>query len=63
MYEYTRMKPVEIVLGSAEEGRGRMMEGVNPTKIYCKHIWKYQMHPPVQRLYGNKIILKKETPS
>jgi hypothetical protein len=41
MYEYTRMKPVEIVLGSAEEGRGRMMEGVNPTEIYCKQICKY----------------------
>jgi hypothetical protein len=31
------MKPVEIVLRRWERGRGRKMEGVNPTKIYFKH--------------------------
>jgi hypothetical protein len=38
IYENRRMKPVEIVLRRGEEGRGRMMEGVNLAKIYCKHI-------------------------
>jgi hypothetical protein len=41
MYENRRMKPVEIVLRRAEGGRRRMMEGVNLTTIYCKHICKY----------------------
>jgi hypothetical protein len=35
------MKPVEIVLRRGEKGRGRMMEGVNPVKIYFKHVCKY----------------------
>jgi hypothetical protein len=34
------MKPVEIVLRSGR-GKGRMMEGINPTKIYFKHISKF----------------------
>jgi hypothetical protein len=55
IYENRRMKPVEIVLRREEEGRGRRMEGVNPTKIYCKHICKYHMYPPVQLSYANKI--------
>jgi hypothetical protein len=29
-YENRRMKPVEIVLRNGEEGRGKVMEGVNP---------------------------------
>jgi methylphosphotriester-DNA--protein-cysteine methyltransferase len=41
IYKNRRMKPVEIVLRRREERRGRTMEGVNPTKIYCKHICKY----------------------
>jgi hypothetical protein len=40
IYENRRMKPVEIVL-RREGGRGRTIEGVNPTKIYCKHVCKY----------------------
>jgi hypothetical protein len=49
MYENRRKKPVEIILR-----RGRMMEGVNLTKIYCKHICKYHNASPVQMLYANK---------
>jgi hypothetical protein len=45
------MKHFEIVLR-----RGRMMEGVNLTKIYSKHICKYHIVSPVQLLYANKII-------
>jgi hypothetical protein len=35
------MKPVGIVVRSGERERGRTTEGVNPTKIYFKHIYKY----------------------
>jgi hypothetical protein len=38
IYENGRMKPVEIVLRSGGEERGRMMEGINLTMIYCKDI-------------------------
>jgi hypothetical protein len=42
IYEKRRIKPTGIVLRSGErEERGRTMEGVNLTKIYCKHICKY----------------------
>jgi hypothetical protein len=41
MYENRRMKPVKIVLRRGEERRGRMMERVNLTKIYFKHVFKY----------------------
>jgi ribosomal protein L44E len=30
------------------------MEGVNLTKIYCKHFCKYHNVPPVQEQYDNK---------
>jgi hypothetical protein len=40
IYENKRMKPMEIVLGRAG-GRGRMMERVNSTQIYVKHLCKY----------------------
>jgi hypothetical protein len=43
--ENQRMIPVEIVL-RREEGRGRTMEGVNLTEIYCKHICKYHNVTP-----------------
>jgi hypothetical protein len=46
-YENRRMKPVEIVLRMGARGRRRMMEEVNLTMIYCKHICKYTMYPPV----------------
>jgi hypothetical protein len=39
------MKPVAVVLLRTTKkrrgGRRRMMEGINPTRIYCKHIHKY----------------------
>jgi hypothetical protein len=40
IYENRRMKPVEIVLRRKGEGRGRTMEGINPSKIYFKYICK-----------------------
>jgi hypothetical protein len=54
IYENRRMKPVGIVLRSGEEERERTMEGVNLTKIYCKHICKYHSVSLVQLLYANK---------
>jgi hypothetical protein len=41
MYENRRVKPVEIVLRREEGGSRQKIEGINPTKIYCKHICKY----------------------
>jgi hypothetical protein len=38
IYENRRMKPVEIVLRMGDERKGRMMERINLTKIYCKHM-------------------------
>jgi hypothetical protein len=38
--ENKRMKPFEIVLRVGEGGRGRTLEVVNLTKIFCKHICK-----------------------
>jgi hypothetical protein len=37
------VNPIEIVLlkTGREGGKGRMMEWVNISKIYCKHICKY----------------------
>jgi hypothetical protein len=43
-----------------EWGRGSMVEGTNPTKIYFKHMHKYQNLSLIQLLYANKIINKKE---
>jgi hypothetical protein len=40
VYETRRMKPVQIVLRGGR-GRGIMIERVNLTKIYCKHIYRY----------------------
>jgi hypothetical protein len=36
-----RMKPAEVALRMGVGGRGRTIEGVNLTKIYCKDICKY----------------------
>jgi hypothetical protein len=47
-YENRRIKSVEIVLRREESRGGRKMEGVNLTKIYCKHIHKYHNVPTVQ---------------
>jgi hypothetical protein len=54
-YENRRMNSVGIVL-RGEEGQGRMMEGINPTMIYFKHICKYHSISPVQLLHANRII-------
>jgi hypothetical protein len=52
IHENRRMKSVVIILRS---GRGRrMMEEVNLTNIYCKHIGKYHSVPPVQLFYAKK---------
>jgi hypothetical protein len=32
---------------------GEWIEGVNLSKIYCKHICKYHMYSPVQPLYAS----------
>jgi hypothetical protein len=53
MCEHRGMKPVEIVLRRGDEEGGRKMEGVNLTKIYCKHICKYHNVSPVQLVYVN----------
>jgi hypothetical protein len=44
IYERRTMKSVEIILRRIEVGRGRMMEGVNLIKIYCKHICKMSQY-------------------
>jgi hypothetical protein len=61
IYENRRMKPLEIVIkrGGRRE-RGRMMEGVNPTKIYYKCICKYHNVSPCITIICNKIINKEE---
>jgi hypothetical protein len=38
---YPYMKTVEIVLWKGEGGIGRMVERVNPTKIYFKNICQH----------------------
>jgi hypothetical protein len=40
------MKTVKIVLKSRRGGRGKMMEGVNPAKIYYKHIGEHHTISP-----------------
>jgi hypothetical protein len=54
------MKPVEIVLRSEGRGRGRLMENTNPTKIFSNTYANITMYSPVQLLYANKIINRKE---
>jgi hypothetical protein len=47
IYENRGMKPIIVLRMGGESGRGRTMEGVNLTKIYCKHIYKYHnVSPP-----------------
>jgi hypothetical protein len=41
IYENRKMTPVKIVLRRGGGGRGRMMEEVNPTKVFFKNICKY----------------------
>jgi hypothetical protein len=45
IYENRRMKSVEIVLRNGRDER--TIEGVNLTKIYCKHISNISVYPPV----------------
>jgi hypothetical protein len=56
IYENRRMKPVENFLRRWQGRQGRMMEWVNPTKIYFKHICKYYNISPCTILYANKIF-------
>jgi hypothetical protein len=52
------MKFVAIILRRGEEGRGRMMEQENLTKVHCKHIWKFHNKiPHIQLINANKIFL------
>jgi hypothetical protein len=46
IYENKSRRPIEIVLRDREEGRGRMMEGINRTKMHCEHIGKYHNVSP-----------------
>jgi hypothetical protein len=55
IYENGRMKPVEIIQGGR---RGRTMEAINLTMIYCKHMCKYHNGSPAQLSYANKMIFK-----
>jgi hypothetical protein len=50
------MKPIEIVLRRERGAVGRTMDGVNLTKIYCKHIVNITIYNPVQLLHANKIF-------
>jgi hypothetical protein len=47
LYENRTMKPAENVLRSEEVGGGGTMEGVNLTKVYCKHICKCHNETPL----------------
>jgi hypothetical protein len=55
IYEYRRMKPVEIVLRSGGEGRGRMMEWVN-LRYFVSTSVNITMYPPVELLYANNFF-------
>jgi hypothetical protein len=50
------MKSVEIVLRRRGGEKGRMIEEVSLTTIYCKHIGKYHSVSPTQLLYASKIM-------
>jgi hypothetical protein len=54
LHENRTMKPVEIVLKRGAGGWGKILEGVNLIKIYCKHICKCHNEPHVQLIYANK---------
>jgi hypothetical protein len=62
IYENGKMRPVATILRSRRtRGQRRVMEGVNLTKIYCKHFCKCHDGPPAQQPYDNqnKKTLKK----
>jgi hypothetical protein len=46
MYGYGTLKPVEVIL-KRRWGRGRIMEGMNPTGVQYMHIGKCGNKPPV----------------
>jgi hypothetical protein len=46
-YKNRIMKPVEIVFRKEEEVWGRMMMGLNITKVHYKHIWKCHNETPL----------------
>jgi hypothetical protein len=50
MYASGKMRPVETIPGTGEQGRG-MMERVDLAIIYCKHICKCHNVPLVQQKY------------
>jgi hypothetical protein len=53
MYEYETLKPVDVVLRM--EGRGRIMEGINQTRVHCMQIWKCHNK---YALYNYYILMK-----
>jgi hypothetical protein len=54
--ENRRMKPVEIVLRSRRWEMKGMIEGINLTKIHCKHI--YKKIPQCILLYNYCMLIK-----
>jgi hypothetical protein len=54
MYKNGKMRPAETVPGMGEGRQTRMMEGVNPTMIYCENFGECHNVPPVQQQYDNK---------
>jgi hypothetical protein len=49
MYENGKMRSVETILRLGEGGERRIMEGMNSTKLYCKHFCKCHIVPPIQQ--------------
>jgi hypothetical protein len=49
MYENGKLIHVETILGMGEGEQRKIMEGVNPTMIYCMNFYKYHDVPPVQQ--------------
>jgi hypothetical protein len=49
MYENGKMRPFETIPGMGVRRIKRMMEGVNPTVIYCKKFCKCHNILPVQQ--------------
>jgi hypothetical protein len=47
LYENRIVKPIEIVVRIEEDEGGKMMDGVNLTKVCCEHIWKCHSDSPL----------------
>jgi hypothetical protein len=56
VYENRKVKPLEIVLRREEERGERTAEGVNTSKINCKHICEYHYAFPCTAIICNKNI-------